>query len=206
MASVEIIVLKKIAYKESSLIISGLNPDYGKLDFMIRGARKYSKKKFPAVDLFRLIQVDFKENSHGLQTLYSAELIKAYDSLALRPDNFMATCDLASFILRHTRSMLPCPDLYAAFKKLLEVYSDGKPTSLPMPELVKLVYFEENGLLPEKLSSGNESEEEEIKRKKLLYHILAATKAETEFPPVDESYWQKFSAWINELCRYHELQ
>ena len=41
------IILRKIPYQESSLIVSGLSPDFGRLDFLLKGARGTGAKKFP---------------------------------------------------------------------------------------------------------------------------------------------------------------
>ena len=33
------IILRKIPFQDSSLIVSGLSPEFGRLDFLLRGAR-----------------------------------------------------------------------------------------------------------------------------------------------------------------------
>ena len=41
------IILRKIPFQDSSLIVSGLSPEFGRLDFLLRGARGTGAKKFP---------------------------------------------------------------------------------------------------------------------------------------------------------------
>jgi recombinational DNA repair protein (RecF pathway) len=57
-----IIVLKKIPYQESSLIVSSISAEYGKVDFIVKGARRITKKKQPIVDLFRELNIEYRES------------------------------------------------------------------------------------------------------------------------------------------------
>ena len=46
LVTTNLIVLRKTPYMETSLIISGLSPDFGKLDLLAKGELKISSKKF----------------------------------------------------------------------------------------------------------------------------------------------------------------
>ena len=83
MISTQIIVLAKQPYRENALLLSGLSPDYGKLNLVANGAQQLSEKKFPAADLFRELDVEF--NEEGASDLFTAkqlELATAFDALA----------------------------------------------------------------------------------------------------------------------------
>ena len=41
------LILRHTPFQESSLIVSGISPDAGRLDFLLKGARGLGKKKFP---------------------------------------------------------------------------------------------------------------------------------------------------------------
>ncbi|UKI33313.1 MAG: recombination protein O N-terminal domain-containing protein [Lentisphaeria bacterium] len=59
--STQLIVLSKQSYRESSLLLAGLSPDCGRLSLVANGAQKLSAKNFPAVDLFRELEVEFDD-------------------------------------------------------------------------------------------------------------------------------------------------
>ena len=54
------IILRKIPFQDSSLIVSGLSPEFGRLDFLLRGARGTGAKKFPYAELFRELAIEFR--------------------------------------------------------------------------------------------------------------------------------------------------
>ncbi|OGV51313.1 MAG: DNA repair protein RecO [Lentisphaerae bacterium GWF2_44_16] len=193
----ELLVLRKTAYKESSFIISGLSAEYGKLDFMVKGARQVSRKKFPVIDLFREISVQFNKKKSGLQALYSVELVSSHDGISSIPENFISACDLSSFILLNLHPMIECHVLYTAFKTALNRMSSEK-SSVPWPALVKLAFLEENGFLPEKdFGDGKE---------KLLERLIAAAAGKIEAPSLSPEYWARLARWIDSLCDYHDLK
>lgn len=197
----KLLVLRKIPYKESSLIISGLSPDFGKLDFMVKGAKKMSRKCFPVVDLFREIQLEFNYRKDGLQTVYSVDLVSQFDAIALNPDNFIAACKLCSFISHNSRPMMEAHELYAALKNCFQGLS-GEHQNIPWCALVKLIYIYENGLLPDIGPHSNHSESEQ----ELLAKLIEAA-AGRIFPPLlGKDYWNQLAFWIEDLCRYHNLE
>lgn len=101
LARTEYIVLRKTPHKESSLIVAGVSPRFGRLDFVVRGARKeISKTKLPFVDLFRELSVEFDPRLEGLRTLRFAELSREFDNIANHPRNYEAACLLGAFLLR----------------------------------------------------------------------------------------------------------
>ena len=55
--STPVIVLSKTPYRESSLIVVGISPDYGKLSLVCNGAQKIGGTNFVTVDLFRELSV-----------------------------------------------------------------------------------------------------------------------------------------------------
>ncbi len=147
MYSTEIVVLKKILYQESSLIINTISPQYGRMDFLIKGARTIKKKKFPVVDLFRVLNIDFKHNDGRLQTLYSVNLVSNNDDIVNNPQVFIEFCELNQFLLRHTQHLIACPLMYKAFCNALSKLKTHN--NYPWCDLIKMCFLYENGFLPE---------------------------------------------------------
>lgn len=207
MFNTELVVLKKVKYQESSLIVHGISPDYGRLDLLIKGALKLGKKAFPAVDLFREIQVEFKE-SHGssLHSIYSAELLCAHDAIANYPDNYITANNLGAFLLKNSHPELPCPLTYDAFINALRHLSGETEAVWNASQCVvsvKAVYLQEHGLLPDAL---NPDPEKNRKQQLFMDAFLDAAINGSPMPECSPGYWGRLEQWINVLCDYHELK
>jgi len=194
------IVLRKTPYGETSLIVSSLSTEYGKLDFIISGARKVSKRSFPVIDLFREIKGSCMIRDTGLNKVYTPELLSNYDSIVSNPDNYMTACDIARFITANTQPMVSVSMLYSSLRRAFSCLSAGE-VNVPWLTLVKLVYLYEQGLLPDTLG-GAESREAEEQKARLLENIITFAISGGELN-VDNSYWPLFSSWIDSLCSYN---
>jgi len=204
LARTEYLILRKTPYKESSLIVSGISPSFGKIDFIVRGAKKISKTKLPFVDIFREINVEFDTHRDGLKNIFSAELLSHFDNIASFSSNYQEACVIASFLLRNTHFMIECPFVYNTMKNALVNLSSDKNAFLLWPSLVKLVFLSENGLLPDNLSNSNSSENEK-KRRVMLEKLFSAAAGETSPPELSLKYINRLSDWIDNLCRYNDL-
>ncbi|MCX6985352.1 MAG: DNA repair protein RecO [Lentisphaerae bacterium] len=200
MISTSVLVLRKTPYSESSVIAATLSPDHGRLDFVIRGAKKISGRKMPQVDLFRELHVEFRMKNSGLQNLYSCELLNFYDGIAAFPDNYLEACGIGTFILRNSHPMIPCPEVYLAVKNAFEALSKSR-SDIPWAGLVKLVFLDEHGFLPEDLSVAGDSRKTEAVEK-----LIRSTVSGNPLPDFPPKTWRKIAEWIGELCKYHELE
>ncbi len=193
------IILRKTPFQESSLVLAGLSPDFGRIDFIVKGARSLSSKKFPIYELFRELSIQFKELKTGtLSTFQSAEPSESFDELASRPANYMAACEYAAFLLKHSQPHLECGQTYKSFKKAL-----GSLRTEESPEraitLARLAFLHESGLLPDNLSEDSDG------RAALLQKILAFALGEAPEPKLSASYWGRIAKWTESLLRYHSL-
>ncbi|MFA6294651.1 MAG: DNA repair protein RecO [Victivallales bacterium] len=200
MLSTSVLVLRKTPYSESSVIAATLSPDHGRLDFIVRGAKKISGKKMPQVDLFRELHVEFRMKNSGLQNMYSCELLNFYDGIASCSGNYLKACEIGNFILRNSHPMITCPIVYFAIKNAFEALS-GSRADIPWAELVKLVFLDEHGFLPEDMNAAGDSRKAEAMEK--LVNSIASGNPLPGFTP---ETWRKIAEWIGELCRYHELE
>ena len=198
MKHTNLIVLRKTQYRESSIIVTGLTPEHGRLDVIVKGAKKLSSKNFPAVDLFREINIEVNHKKSGLYSIYSADLVSNHDNIASFHNNYLQACDICSFTLRNSQPDIPSPVLYNALKNIFETLADSE-TIIPYTALIKLVYLDEHGLLPE-------VPENDQTKKELLSQLLKVGKEKAQIPEISEKYWKVLETWIDSLCHFHELR
>ena len=192
-----LIGLRKTQYRETSIIAAGLTPEHGRLDVIVKGAKKLSSKNFPAVDLFREIEIEINHKNNGLYSVYSADLVSNHDNIASFHTNYLQACDICSFALRNSQPNVPSPILYNTLKNVFETLADSE-TTVPYPALVKLVYLDEHGLLPE-VSDNDKTKAE------LLKQLLKTAIDKEKLPVITPEYREQLELWINSLCRFHEL-
>ena len=142
------IILRKTPFQETGLILACLSPDFGRIDLICRGVRKFGKRSFPVASLFREISFDFREpkTASGLVSLRAPEPILSHDDLAGEPSAFLAACSLAAFLLRNSRPMVSLPDTFRALSRMLTRTAETR-TATPWLSYVKLVFLCENGLV-----------------------------------------------------------
>jgi len=192
----EIIVLKKIKYKETSLIINSISRDCGRLDFLIKGGLKITNKQTPIFDLFRVIEVEFKESNSDLIIPLNSNLILNYDELSKYPKLFVEACKSSDFILKNCFYHIKSNLLYKAFNTLLTNYVKGKNYD---SSLIKLLYLFENGLLDINSETTNPRQQSALKK---LLSIALSDSEEFDF---NTNYFKKIKMWIDEECIFHNL-
>lgn len=207
MENTELLVLRKTPYRETSLIVGGLSPDDGRFDFVMKGGLAPDKNKFPALDLFREIRVDFQSAAGDrMPTVYEAEPLNSYDRLADNPDKYLLACELGNFALENSSPELPCPELYGAVKHVLASlcgYTDSERTPDQCRMLVRLAYLNENGFLPEAFSDNPRKDD---LQHRLMAILLEAAQGEMPLPDLPDSYWKQMADWTFQLCNYHHLK
>ncbi len=194
--STEIIVIKKIKYKETSLLVNSISRDYGRLDFIIKGGLRVTNKQTPIFDLFRVIEVEFKESNNNLIVPLNLNLILNYDELARYPSFFIKACITSDFILKNSFYNIKSTLLYKAFNILLTNYAHGKNYD---SSLIKLVYLFENGLL------DINSENINFRKKFILKKLLSTALNSCEQFDFNTEYFNKIKLWIHEECIFHNL-
>ncbi len=191
------LVLRHTPFQESSLVISGITPDLGRLNFIVKGARRTGKKSFPQIGLFRELEVEFRipDDRNSLMTLSRMDLLTEFDHLVLHTENYIAACEFARFLLTNVKPMLAAEQSYAALKTMLRAFCASDRTE-PWLTLARLAFLNEAGLLPEP-----EGEREAV----LLSALLSAAQGTGEMPELSEEYLLKLSGWVKRLLRHHGL-
>jgi len=200
----EYILLRKIPFQESSLIVSGISPGYGRLDFLLKGARNVRKRQFPEAELFREFHVIFREakNADGLSTMVSYDPVAAHDGIAENPDHYVSACAFAAFLLRNTRPMLAMPDTCRAFSTMLTRLEREKDSD-PWIPLAKFAFLYENGFLPQNepgVADGPASHAASVQKLMTL-----ALDPDHVLPPDTKGFWRRFRIWIDNLTAWNGL-
>lgn len=217
MNSTEIIILRKTVYMESSLIVSGLSPDYGKLDLLIKGELKITSKKTPIIDLFREIAVSFNESSNStLHTALNIDLISEHDNIVAVPENYRLAARIAEFILTNTQPELPCPQTSITLNHvLIHLASTGNENiikerffgkiwnRIQSLVLIKTGFLHENGFMPDSFDSD---EQQNYKQQLFIEQLVEAGLGEMPIPECTNRYWLAFNDWLNQICNYHNLK
>lgn len=211
LSTTEMLILRKSPYRETSLIAAGITPENGRLDLVIKGELAFSKKKFPVIDLFREIQVEFARSPQStLHNLRQAEVIAdCGEELAAVHDNFLLASELGELILKTAKPDLPCPETFDAALNVLGMLSRIVPDEAQAPAkrarcaaMMKLVILSENGLLPESLDPDPDVN---VEKHDLLDHILAAAQG-LDDPPVNTGrFWTQMNRWADQLIAKAEL-
>ena len=198
--STEIIIIRKFPYNETSLIAAGLTPEFGKITLLIKGAFRKNNSTMPVIDLFRVLEVQFKKNlQKDLYPVYSASLLRNYDNIASSLKNYNEACSICSFIFSNTHPFISVPGTFKSVCKAFESLSEAEDSSVPWYMLVKLAFLYENGFLPE-------IEQDASGRLELLNAMLLASTGFRPLPDVDDNYMKAFHGWIDNVCRYHDLK
>lgn len=118
----DFIVLRKIPYEENAIIVNGISPEYGRLDFIVKGGNSGIKRAFPELELFRLCNIDFVFGAGSLNYIKKLELLENFDAVALNFDRYNAASWLATFSILNLMPQLPHPHfanaLEVAFRRL----------------------------------------------------------------------------------------
>ena len=191
------IILRKLPFQESGLIVSGLSPEYGRLDFLLKGARSSGAKKFPYAGLFRELTVEFRDRASGSGLLYlkSHDPKSNFDAISEYPENYIRLCSWVQFLLKHTRPMLGAEQTYAALRLVLTRLSSGPDGEFPLAA-AELVFLHESGFVPE-------TPEEDVVRKQVLNELLCyALDPHHPEPEIAAEYRARLIQWIHALSRY----
>ena len=202
MISTEMIVLAKQPYRETSLLLSGFSPDFGKTNLVAQGAARITEKKFPEADLYRELSVEFNEDKPGdLFTARRVELIRAYDGISDVSNHFKMAARIGSFLLRNLVPGVPMPYTYDTLRSVLtqlaglEVEARWNLTQCAV--VIKTAFLYENGMLPEAAES---------RQNEFLEELVAAGIENSPLPECNPEYWNILNNWLNSLLAYNNLR
>jgi DNA repair protein RecO len=195
---VEGLVLRKFDYSETSLIFVLITKESGQLRFILKGARKGSKKKFPAIDLFRHVSIQYSHRLDAeLQSVRSCELVTPYDGLATTPPKFRSAAWLCQFMERNTMPEVCCAGQFRAMVTAFERLSAGSPP-LAVCTATLIASLDDHGLLPDLGSVPQQGDA-------MAYMLNCTADAELPLPAYEARDWRNIFDWALSFAREGEL-
>ena len=185
-------ILRKTPFRDTSLVVAGISADYGRLDFVLKGARAIGKKQFPTADVFREFQLEFRPSrrADSMPSLVSLDLTAAHDGIAQSMDCYLAACSFAVETLRRAQPMLEMPVAWQAFSVMLSRMERTLQPKVPLM-LARLAVLREHGFL-----SGV------IPYPELIAPLFrCAMDADAPWPEIDETSLNRIDAWVETRCR-----
>ena len=200
--STPFLILKKVPYRESALLLQGLSPDYGKLSFVLHGGQSLEKSA-PQADIFREVEVEFEDDLSGkdIFTVKRLETLSDYSALANNSRNYKMAAKIADFLLANTRGEVllhTCEAAKSVLANLAGFECGHEPWNLIQCSVViKTTFLCENGMLPEAINQ-NQNE--------FLENLVASGVDNCPLPEAGEEYWKALNEWLNQLIIYHKLK
>lgn len=194
------IVLDKVPYRESSLLLRGVSPDFGRISFILHGAQT---AKRPLADLYRELEIEFedREKVQELYTAKNAELLTDFTPLAEQRKPFLMAGKIGAFLLNNMPVGVAQPYTYDSLRSTfanLALAGSGQEWSLVQCAVViKTAFLYENGMLPE----GASSEQNDF-----LENLVAAGIDNSPLPECPDKYYDAINSWLNSLIQYHQLK
>ena len=199
----EFLVLRKTPYSESSLVVAGIAPEQGLLQFLVRGARKVGRRSFPSVDVFRTLRVQFRAGRSSLLSWHTAELAVDYARVARDITAFNAAAWLARFALANVMPNSAHERFFGAMCVALQRLATGQGEGCRGEQLALaarvcacLVYLDEAGLLPAFADDARSAHQCAV--------LLAAGAGERTLPVVGPETWQALFEWTSSMLRQAE--
>lgn len=193
-------MLRKTPYSESSLVIATLSEN-GQQHFILRGALQTGKRRFPAVDLFRLIRVVYRPAARSdLHTAREAECLDAYSQISRHAAHYQAAGWLSRLVLDNSGLEDPMPKLHAALAAAFRRLDSATPAAcLPIMLGTTFVLLHESGNLPAF------DDQPEIRRQVEQMRECAVDPA-TPYPNYDAAVWRRLRDWIQMFLLQHNFK
>lgn len=195
----EFLILKKTAYSETSLIVSGITPDYGQMRLMVKGARQLGKNKFPQIDLLRLVSLRCRKRNTALHVPSAVDLLIDYRKVANNYKAYQTACWLAAFAMHNIPEDVEHRRVFIALKYAFErlcIAADKQMANQQSLQAVKvgfcIVYLDESGLLPQ--YAGDDV------RRRQRRKLLEFGEGKCQAPNLTADAWKKIYTWVLELC------
>jgi len=199
------LLLRKASYSESSLIVSGISPDHGLLQFFVGGAKRLGRKRFPAVDVFRVLEVQYTPARTELHRWRSVDTVADYGRLAGAVELFDAAVWLAALALGNVPTNVAHERFFHATTLVLErlatLAADSAPvhvaeTAVGAVTAAAVVLLDESGLLPDYRGDPQRAKQRQI--------LLDAAAGREELPRLSLHNWMALHRWTIELLRESE--
>lgn len=200
LSTVEAHVLRKTPYSESSLIIATLS-DNGQQHFILRGALQTGKRRFPAVDLFRLIRVVYRPAARSdLHTVREAECLDPYSHIPRNAAHYQAAGWLSRMVLDNSGLEDPMPKLHAALATAFRRLNTATPVAcLPVVLGTTFILLQESGNLPS-------FDDQPAIRRQVEQMRECAVNPAVAYPSYDAAVWRQLRDWMEMFLLQHNFK
>ena len=195
MPETDFIALRKVPYTDNSLILSGISGEFGRLGFLIKGA--YSRKEFPALDIFRLYHVDFLPGREDLSKLRAVDLVEDFGGVAADYSRYQAAAWISAFSMLNVMPNLPHPFFTNAVEVALRRLANKKDNVDAVKTCVALSFIFEEGWLAHAVHTENGSEQ---------CRQLLEMAGGSEGPNLSDDSWREQLEWCLQLLRINECR
>jgi recombinational DNA repair protein (RecF pathway) len=185
-------ILRKTPFRDTSLVVAGISADYGRLDFVLKGARAIGKKQFPTADVFREYLLEFRpaRRAESMPMLVSLDLTASHDGIAQSMDCYLAACSFAVETLRRAQPMLEMPLAWQAFSVMLTRMERALSKKIPLM-LARLAVLREHGMLSDVVPYPD-----------LIAPLFrCAVEADAPWPEIDETTLNRIDSWVETRFR-----
>ncbi len=190
----DFLVLRKTPFGDTSLIVAGLTPIHGQLHFLARGARRLGKQNFPTVDLFRILNLEYRPGRTDLHTWKRADTVADFAAVATALPAYHTAGWLARLALANTCAEVDCRCLFAATATALERLATaaraGDSRAIPTDAAkvgVSLALLHDHGQLPH--FAPNSAEQTRLRL------LLEAAVGQRPPPDLPADTWRDLLAW-----------
>ncbi len=198
--TIQLFVLGKHNFNDSSVIFSGLSHEFGLIKFIVKGDRSVNKKRLPKVDLLRNLAMSFhfKENSE-LQKSEEIEVIHDFSKIASNYKLFTAVLWICRFLDINLHPSHPVPEIYDLFHQLLKRIESGeKFDGFNLIVGFVLFFFIQEGFLPATYVTENEPN---------LLPFYQKTVTDVETPTLSTEEKTAMTTWLTQIVhlQHHKM-
>lgn len=146
----EVLVLRKVDFSETSMIVTFLSPQRGRMACLAKGARRKGSSLNAALDTFNRLELTYTwKDSRQVQNLVEASVINTYGAIKKSVSRSAAAAFILDIALHASWENHPVPELYDAVVRGLETLS--MKDADPCTEAVHAVYalLKATGIAPD---------------------------------------------------------
>ena len=148
------IILRRTRLTETSLIVTWLTPDHGRIKTVAKGALRPKSRLAGVLDLFHLCEIQFQPSRTGdLHSLREASLVNAFPGVRTEFPRISLGAYAVELIERCTESDYPVPEIFGLLERALGFLNANPASQRALlhfeSELVRLMGMSQPGVTAE---------------------------------------------------------
>lgn len=144
-----LLILRRFAFGESSLVIQALSRDHGRVHLIARGAYRPKSRYYAALDLFDSLQCEWSHSDgRDLQNLREAEIVVRRVAISRSLDTYRAGTAGLELAGLGARFGQPAAELFALLEQFLDVLTSPETRPTAALAVFELRFLHNLGLFP----------------------------------------------------------